>query len=779
MDLDLSDIDLAGAVKKVQEAPVAQGGYSDIYLGLWTKSPRATKVLQLSLWTKSEKVQVAIKVVISRRSDQVTDRRVERRLNREISTWRRLDHPGIIKLYGISYDFGKFPALISPWYSNGDASAYLKAHPSANRHNLLRGVVTAVQYLHGLQPAIAHGDIKAVNVLVQDDGEACLGDFGLSRLIQHVSTGCTTSVFSGTPRWMAPELLFSEGDDLAPVTKEGDVYAIGCLALELTTDEYPWYSIRNNQEFMLKVHGGHLSPRPENEVAARELSDELWALITSCWGYKPSERPQVTTVHSRLLSIIQGEPPDRQLLNGQDIFFIPEITAAFARVQFNKEQCQLLCDCSKECFQAINDNWKPEDESTLAPAVDKFIELLAEIRTSIDTCASYSCFDNFIHQFDIANDVEAKLNRLEHIRAAFGLTAAMIQCRWSSEIIAVAREKDSSELRDVLKCQKEMRNLTRKNRPALDRVLGDLQSLLRRQMPGPEQEQTKYKIFTIQDILNVGLPETNLMNKIEFQKIGSESIIRTDLYEIWEGLWMGQQKVALKVVRGLHIDGMGYQRKRCQKLVMIWSKLCNEYILPLYGICTDDGPFPYLVLPWCSNGTANRYLRDKPVADRLKICLGAAYGLQYLHSLEQPVIHTAMRGGHILISNDGKPLLADFGMSDIIGDLLNHTYDPGVGLRWMAPETLGGGCTKGSDIWSWGMTTVELVSGRQPFASIKVSGTVLLKVAQGMRPNPGEYTDTVLKDDLWSLLWACWYKDAEKRPSINAVVAKMEAILEA
>ncbi|KDQ08507.1 hypothetical protein BOTBODRAFT_118625, partial [Botryobasidium botryosum FD-172 SS1] len=235
------------------------------------------------------------------------------------------------------------PALISPWYNNGDARAFLRAHPNANRHKLerlqLRGVVAAVEYLHGLQPAVAHGDIKAANVLVQDDGEACLGDFGLSRFIQRVSTGSTTTVFSGTPRWMAPELLFSENDDVAPVTKEGDVYALGCLALELTTDEWPWYSIRNDLECMLKVHQGLLSPRPKNEVAMRELPDELWALIESCWSYKPSNRPQITAIHRRLLSIIGANLSG--LAAGVSVF--QGIVAAFARVEHNMYAFFLSC----------------------------------------------------------------------------------------------------------------------------------------------------------------------------------------------------------------------------------------------------------------------------------------------------------------------------------------------------------------------------------------------------------------------------------------------------
>ncbi|KDQ12083.1 hypothetical protein BOTBODRAFT_176617 [Botryobasidium botryosum FD-172 SS1] len=454
------------------------------------------------------------------------------------------------------------------------------------------------------------------------------------------------------------------------------------------------------------------------------------------------------------------------------------IVAAFARVEYNKEQCQLLRDRSEECLQAINESWKPEDESTLAPAVNKFTELLTEIRTSMETYASYTRFESFIQQFNIAGDVEKKLQRLDHTLAAFGLAAAMNQHRWSQDF-AAAREKDSKNLGEVLKGQEEIKNLNQENRAALDRVLGDLQTLLRQQAPGPAQDRIKSKILTIQNISNVGLPETNLLSKIECQKIGSEPIAGTSTYEIWVGQWMGQQKVALKVLRGLRVEEMDKYKKRCERQVSIWSKLHNEYILPLYGICSDDGPFPYLVSPWCSNGDANRYLKDKPAVDRLKICLDAAYGLRYLHSLPEPIIHGAMKGSNILISDDGKALLADFGMSNIIESPFTQSNGPGASFRWMAPEIQGGKYTKGCDIWAWGMTTLELVSGKQPFASIKMPGTVLLKVAQGERPDQKEYDSTVLKGNLWSLLQSCWHKDPEKRPSIDVVVKKMEAILEA
>lgn len=243
---------------------------------------------------------------------------------------------------------------------------------------------------------------------------------------------------------------------------------------------------------------------------------------------------------------------------------------------------------------------------------------------------------------------------------------------------------------------------------------------------------------------------------------------------------MGKQKVALKVLRGLRVEEMKMEKykTRCERQVRIWSSLRNDHILPLYGICKDDGPFPYLVSPWCSNGDALRYLRGKPPRDVLNICLGAAYGLQYLHSLEPSVIHGALQGSNILISDEGRALLADFGVANLIESPFTQSNSPSSSFRWMSPEIQVGTYTKECDIWAWGMTTLELVTGKQPFSQIKMPGTVLLKVSEGVRPDAEDYADTpVLRGELWSLLQMCWQQEPKKRPDIAVVVEKMEAIV--
>jgi serine/threonine protein kinase len=73
-------------------------------------------------------------------------------------------------------------------------------------------VISALSYLHNLEPHIVHGDIKAANILINPKGEASLTDFGFSCVLEQ--SGFTTKTgSSGSMRWMAPELLIASDDE--------------------------------------------------------------------------------------------------------------------------------------------------------------------------------------------------------------------------------------------------------------------------------------------------------------------------------------------------------------------------------------------------------------------------------------------------------------------------------------------------------------------------------------------------------------------------------------
>ncbi|KZV84935.1 kinase-like protein, partial [Exidia glandulosa HHB12029] len=93
---------------------------------------------------------------------------------------------------------------------------------------LLRTCSSPLNPVHGI--AVVHGDIKGANILVSDDGHACLSDFGVSAVLsEHPSH---TASGTGTYRWMAPD-LFGEHSVL---TRQTDIWAVGCVILEVRSD---------------------------------------------------------------------------------------------------------------------------------------------------------------------------------------------------------------------------------------------------------------------------------------------------------------------------------------------------------------------------------------------------------------------------------------------------------------------------------------------------------------------------------------------------------------
>lgn len=92
-----------------------------------------------------------------------------------------------------------------------------------------------------------------------------------------------------------------------------------------------------------------------------------------------------------------------------------------------------------------------------------------------------------------------------------------------------------------------------------------------------------------------------------------------------------------------------------------------------------------------SNGNSSAYLSANPDASTLGLLIGAAYGLEYLHTRNPPITHGDLRGANILVSPSGEAVLADFGLSKIMevasaDSSIGMTTNNAGAARWMAPE---------------------------------------------------------------------------------------------
>ncbi|CAE6437420.1 unnamed protein product [Rhizoctonia solani] len=255
-------------------------------------------------WNKQD---VAVKFLKSSQTVSGTTRG-KKSFHRELSAWRKLAHPNILPFLGVVVVDKMYLGMVSPYMPNGSAPKYISETPDANVLQILYDVAEGMSHLAGQKPPIAHGDLKGANVLIDQDGRACICDFGLSRFMKDFMSIDTT--FGGTIRWMAPEQLRAES---MIVSLPADIFSWGMLALELMTGSIPWSEVQQDSAVILKVAARGQRPsrpacqtkkcRSQRKCRCPVSKDALWALIQQCWLDDPDQRPTVSQLCGALASI--------------------------------------------------------------------------------------------------------------------------------------------------------------------------------------------------------------------------------------------------------------------------------------------------------------------------------------------------------------------------------------------------------------------------------------------------------------------------------------------
>ncbi|KDQ08166.1 hypothetical protein BOTBODRAFT_38152 [Botryobasidium botryosum FD-172 SS1] len=466
---------------------------------------------------------------------------------------------------------------------------------------------------------------------------------------------------------------------------------------------------------------------------------------------------------------------------GMAVEIVEAICGSCQQVKSNKEQCLLLSNRCQRLMEVIRDHYDAMDSNRLGHAMETTIRNLSDIRESMSVWQSMTRIESFVKQKDIAEDIKSKLQGLDDCITLFQISSQLQINDWAQDF-KEARESDSEILSQMLKNQEDFRQMQLELMHTATGIRGEMKQLqlkLRCEPAGTMvRAQTEQRLLVAQKVSGFNLPISELDGECE--KIGQRAVAGSGVYDIFEGRYLGEWRVALKVLRGSVIaqakeKNSHKPERRFRRQAEIWSQLDNPHILPLFGYCTVDGPFPYLVSPWLKNGSAPRYLGKNPDADRLKFCLEMAYGLRYLHTLQDPIIHGCLQGSNVLISDDITAMLADFGLSKVLGSQFTQSNGQEAAYRWMAPEIQNQDLTQACDIYSWAMTSLELLSGKVPFHTTKLPGQVLLKVVRGEHPSRSEY-DCTIDDRMWALFERCWSSDPKARPTIQEVISEVETI---
>ncbi|EQC30157.1 TKL protein kinase [Saprolegnia diclina VS20] len=263
------------------------GAHAHVYHGMYNATP------------------VAIKTLMTNRKHEID------RVIAEIELLATLDSPYIVGLVGAAWA-GRLANLeiVLEYMDGGDLFTYLRSHDATTyswnaKRTTLLCVVRGLLYLH--ERSVIHRDVKARNVLLDNEKGTKLTDFGVSRVdtlatmtigVSRVDTLATMTIGVGTYRWMAPEVLQDNRYSVA-----ADVYSFGILLSEVDTHAIPYMDMIQPETgnplmdtaILAQVVQGRLRP-----TLSPTCPTDIAALAYRCLAFDPMERPTAADVLAAL-----------------------------------------------------------------------------------------------------------------------------------------------------------------------------------------------------------------------------------------------------------------------------------------------------------------------------------------------------------------------------------------------------------------------------------------------------------------------------------------------
>ncbi|GLU04822.1 hypothetical protein SLE2022_219520 [Rubroshorea leprosula] len=186
---------------------------------------------------------------------------------------------------------------------------------------------------------------------------------------------------------------------------------------------------------------------------------------------------------------------------------------------------------------------------------------------------------------------------------------------------------------------------------------------------------------------------------------------------VYKGCLPDGREVAVKQLK----IGGGQGEREFKAEVEIISRIHHRHLVSLVGYCISKSQ-RLLVYDYVPNNTLYFHLHGegRPVLDwatRIKIAAGAARGIAYLHEDCHPrIIHRDIKSSNILLDNNFEARVSDFGLAKLALDANTHITTRVMGtFGYMAPEyATSGKLTEKSDVFSFGVVLLELITGRKP-----------------------------------------------------------------
>ncbi|KAI5118190.1 hypothetical protein M0805_005545 [Coniferiporia weirii] len=483
------------------------------------------------------------------------------------------------------------------------------------------------------------------------------------------------------------------------------------------------------------------------------------------------------------------------------------------------KRCSALLDIVKE--KHANSNYSTPEAMRL-----DLESLLKKIERNMEEWGKLNWFESFAQQDVISKTISSYHAEIDQFCNRHTLAVHIEILNWQQAHDKQVRQ-DREELKAFLsdlkntqelenKCRKEEISAMRDDFVAFFAVVQELLLESRRgsMLSGPSKQCESFEdnfsaIYRASGTLPPGMELT--IGLIQMKKVPEYG---NSVFDIYRGTCFNDVnfQCAFKVVR--HVSLGDKTRNRFDRQLKHWQSIQNLaavartmqqkiYVLPLIGaIHSESHPYPFLcfVSPWMEKGNALDYVKRTENADRLALIRKVALGLKVLHTHNPPLAHGYIRGSNILIDDMCDPYLSDFGLMRIVEDAKAKSMAPSSlpntagSYRWLPPELLGlvglgesnpdnenygNDLTTKSDIFMYGMTVLELMTGEYPYSNLKYDNQVILCRDRGEKPKKpvGSEWEKVcrrgLDERLWGLLERCWAQNPADRPTITEVLESL------
>lgn len=223
----------------------------------------------------------------------------------EVAIMKQLRHPKVVQFMGASTT-GDNLMLVTEFMPRGDLDHLLKDKSVElsffQRIKMATDIAIAMTWLHNTKPVFIHRDLKCSNVLVDNDFNVKICDFGLTHVKRNVAGASGHYGLKGTPYTIAPEIFRQE-----EYNEKTDVYSFSMVLYELYTRQQPYHELMKADEIWNAVCSGARPKIPPS------CPDRLHKLLEQCWDNDPSARPTFQTIVDELNAILIPDEGAREV----------------------------------------------------------------------------------------------------------------------------------------------------------------------------------------------------------------------------------------------------------------------------------------------------------------------------------------------------------------------------------------------------------------------------------------------------------------------------------